>query len=198
MDVRHLVAWNLRRLRVARGISQDELALQADVERGLGQGGAAGDRLYGLVDVESGEVAAPDRNVKWHKVPRIRTRLLADGRLEIAVPGGDWVAAPGSECNREISVFLGFNAAIRPFPDENGPGCDGPSTAPRYEKAPVHLLTTASLARLKALHPEGIPDPRRFRPTILVDMPEGTACTPRSLRSRLGRLRFCERADCRG
>lgn len=33
MDARRLVAWNLRRLRVARGISQDDLALTADIER---------------------------------------------------------------------------------------------------------------------------------------------------------------------
>jgi transcriptional regulator with XRE-family HTH domain len=33
MDVRQLVGWNLRRLRVMRGISQDELALRAEVER---------------------------------------------------------------------------------------------------------------------------------------------------------------------
>jgi transcriptional regulator with XRE-family HTH domain len=33
MEVRSLVAWNLRRLRVARGISQDDLALSADIER---------------------------------------------------------------------------------------------------------------------------------------------------------------------
>ncbi len=33
MDVRSLVAWNLRRLRVAKNISQDELALRSDVER---------------------------------------------------------------------------------------------------------------------------------------------------------------------
>lgn len=33
MDVRSLVAWNLRRLRVAKNISQDELALMSDVER---------------------------------------------------------------------------------------------------------------------------------------------------------------------
>jgi len=33
MDAPSLVAWNLRRLRVAQGISQDELALSAGVER---------------------------------------------------------------------------------------------------------------------------------------------------------------------
>jgi transcriptional regulator with XRE-family HTH domain len=33
MEVRSLVAWNLRRLRVEKGISQDDLALIAGVER---------------------------------------------------------------------------------------------------------------------------------------------------------------------
>lgn len=33
MKVQLLVAWNLRRLRVAKGISQDDLALSADIER---------------------------------------------------------------------------------------------------------------------------------------------------------------------
>jgi transcriptional regulator with XRE-family HTH domain len=33
MDARQLVAWNLRRIRVAKGISQDDLALSAGIER---------------------------------------------------------------------------------------------------------------------------------------------------------------------
>lgn len=33
MDAKALVAWNLRRLRTARGISQDALAYEAGVER---------------------------------------------------------------------------------------------------------------------------------------------------------------------
>ena len=53
-----------------------------------------GDRLYGLVDVSDNEIARPDRDAKWHKVPRIRTRLSNDRKLEIAVPDGDWLAAP--------------------------------------------------------------------------------------------------------
>ncbi|MFD2052555.1 MOSC domain-containing protein [Mesorhizobium calcicola] len=130
-----------------------------------------GDRMFGLVDVSDNEIARPDRDVKWHKVPRIRTRLSQARALEIAVPDGDWLAAPGAECDRAVSAYLGFAASIRPFRRENAaPGYSGPLTAERYRKAPIHLLTTASLARLKALHPEGVPDPRRFRPNIVVDM----------------------------
>ncbi|MCV3208045.1 MOSC domain-containing protein [Mesorhizobium sp. YC-39] len=130
-----------------------------------------GDRLFGLVDASNNEIARPDREAKWHKVPLIRTRLTGDRELEIAVPGGDWLAAPGAESDRVVSAYLGFDASIRPFRQENAaPDYAGPLTAERYRKAPVHLLTTASLARLKALHPEGSPDPRRFRPNIVVDM----------------------------
>ena len=79
--------------------------------------------------------------------------------------------APNPESDRAISAFLGFEASIRPFGAENAaPSYAGPLTEARYAKAPIHLLTTASLARLKALHPEGTPDPRRFRPNIVVDM----------------------------
>ena len=129
-----------------------------------------GDRLFGLVDVSDNEIARPDRDAKWHKVPRIRTRLSNDRELEIAVPDGDWLAAPGAECDRAVSAYLGFAASIRPFGREIAPFYTGPLTEARYRKAPIHLLTTASLAQLKALHPEGVPDPRRFRPNIVVDM----------------------------
>jgi uncharacterized protein YcbX len=129
-----------------------------------------GDRLFGLVETSDNEIARPDRDVKWHKVPRIRTRLNNDRELEIAVPDGDWLAAPSAECDRAVSTYLGFAASIRPFSREIAPGYSGPLTVARYRKAPIHLLTTASLARLKALYPEGVPDPRRFRPNIVVDM----------------------------
>lgn len=137
----------------------------------VGEESIDGDRMFGLVDVSDNEIARPDRDVKWHKVPRIRTRLSQARQLEVAIPGGDWLAAPGAESDRAVSAYLGFEASIRPFDPENAaPGYSGPLTAARYRKAPIHLLTTASLARLKALHPEGAADPRRFRPNIVVDM----------------------------
>jgi uncharacterized protein YcbX len=140
-------------------------------EISVGSESIDGDRLFGLVDVSDNEIARPDRETKWHKVPHIRTRLSPHGELQIATPDSDWLAAPGSESDRVVSAYLGFEASIRPFRRENAaPGYAGPLTSERYRKAPVHLLTTASLARLKALHPDGAADPRRFRPNIVVDM----------------------------
>lgn len=139
----------------------------------IGLRGVVGDRLYGLVDVASGAIARPDGDRKWHPVARIRTRLLDGDRLEVATRDGEWLAAPGRESDEAVSDFLGFHAAIRPLDGEAAHGIASASVATaRYAKAPIHLLTTASLARLKALHAEGDPDPRRFRPNILVDMPE--------------------------
>ncbi|SDA54653.1 MOSC domain-containing protein [Mesorhizobium qingshengii] len=133
--------------------------------------GIVGDRMFGLVDATDNEIARPDRDAKWHKVPRIRTRLSLARELEVAIPDGEWLPAPGAESDRAVSAYLDFEASIRPFRREYAaPGYSGPLTAERYRKAPIHLLTTASLARLKALHPEGTADPRRFRPNIVVDM----------------------------
>ncbi len=127
--------------------------------------GADGDRLYGLFDAATGQIAKPEAGRRWHNVPKIATRLASDGTLEIRTPQSEWLPAPSVEADRAASAFLDFDVLIRQFVTD----CvDGPK--PRYCKAPVHLLTTASLAELKARHPEGDPDPRRFRPNILVEM----------------------------
>jgi uncharacterized protein YcbX len=134
----------------------------------VGTDGAEGDRLFGLVDAATGEIARPDASSKGHGVPRIAARLV-DGKLEVRTPGGEWLGAPGEEANRAASAFLGFEASIRPFRDTEAAG-DGTPFSPRYKKSPIHLVTTASLAELKAQHPEGDPDPRRFRPNMMIDM----------------------------
>ena len=139
----------------------------------VGKSGAAGDRLFGLIDVASGEIARPDTVARWQKVPRILARLRPDRSLEVSVPGtGTWMPAPSGETDAAISAYLGFDVVIQPFKYTPAPGYAGAFTKARYDKAPIHLLTTASLARLKALHPTGNVDTRRFRPSVLVDIPE--------------------------
>jgi len=143
------------------------LAGESMAEMAVAPDGVEGDRLFGLVEAATGEIARPDAGPKWHGVPRLAARLGDGGGLEIGTPDGEWLAAPGDEADRAASAFLGFQAAIRPYGRTETAGAP---FVPRYQKAPIHLVTTASLAELKPLHPHGDPDPRRFRPNILVDM----------------------------
>jgi hypothetical protein len=137
----------------------------------------AGDRLYGVVDAVTGQAAAPDADRRWAALPRIATRLDSVGKLHVAIPGGGWME-PGVACDASLSAFLGFPASLRPFAGTTAGSAREPTAQPRYAAAPIHLLTSASLARLKALHPVGNPDPRRFRPNVLVDMPEVESAFP--------------------
>jgi uncharacterized protein YcbX len=147
-----------------RGAAEPALGFAAD--------GAAGDRRFVLVDTRTDAICRPDGlEAAWLPAVRIATRLGGDGALAVALPGGEWIAAPGAEADEVLSDYLRFPASIRPVPGAIPPGYCGPVTAARYVKAPVHLLTTASLAELKRLHPAGDPHPSRFRANVLVAMP---------------------------
>ena len=137
----------------------------------------SGDRVYGVVDAATGRPAAPDADCRWHALPGVKARLDAVGQVHVALPGGGWME-PGAQCDAALSAFLGFQASLRPFAGTATQTRSNDTAQPRYVSAPVHLVTSASLARLKALHPSGNPDPRRFRPNILVDMPEVEGAFP--------------------
>ncbi|MGE0502404.1 MAG: MOSC domain-containing protein [Rhizobiaceae bacterium] len=146
------------------------LAGERPVAIEVGFRGVSGDRGFGVVEAATGEPGRPDGDRKWHGLPWIRTRL-SDTGLQVAVPGGDWLDAPGEECDGVLSGFLDFAVSLRPFSREAAPEFGGPLSSSRYDVAPVHLLTTASLAELRRLSPDTDPDPRRFRPNVLVEMP---------------------------
>ena len=138
----------------------------------VGPGGIAGDRLFGLVDAATGDIArpvSPDR--RWSRIAHVESRLGEDGWLQVRLPQGEWLAATSAQAERAFSDFIGFGVRILPF--EGAPlACyAGARTEPRYVKAPIHLLTTASLARLASLYPAGIVDACRFRPNLVIDLP---------------------------
>ena len=64
------------------------------------------------------------------------------------------------------SRHLGFSVRFQPF--RPGVPVEQPG-APRYERSPLHILTTASMARLREILPTAIIDTPRFRPNIVIE-----------------------------
>jgi uncharacterized protein YcbX len=130
--------------------------------------GVRGDRLAGIVDAASGEIAAPEKKRRWRTAPEIQARL-ADGGIELRLPGGAWLAAEGAATSAALAGHLGFAAEIRRHPGQGSNGA--PTVEPRYKRNHIHLLSTASLATLQALLPDSRVHPRRFRPNLVVELP---------------------------
>lgn len=130
----------------------------------LDDSGVAGDRQWGLFDASSMAVAAPESERRWRPAPGLRSRMGAGGP-EVSADGGTWYAVPSAAADGAASNHLAFPVRFQRFSDADA--------APRYERDPLHVLTTGSLARLQALLPAAIIDTRRFRPNILIETGDG-------------------------
>jgi uncharacterized protein YcbX len=130
-------------------------------------GGVAGDRLWGIVDLRDGTVAGPETRRHWRPVPNLASRLGADGP-QLRQGDGPWLDAGSAAADALVSDFLGFPAALRPHVPFGTERTD--HVAPRYGRADLHVLTTASMRALGDLlsDPAQV-DPRRFRPNLVID-----------------------------
>jgi uncharacterized protein len=157
-------------------------------ERGL-----LGDRAYALVDRSDGRVATAKNPRKW---PRMFDFRAAFGRSPslgaemppvcITLPDGTVVSSEASDIdrilsratNREVTLHRAAGAmrkAEEYWPDMEG--LDHRDTVTDFELpldtffdcGVVHLLTTATLDRLRQLYPPGSFETRRFRPNLVVE-----------------------------
>ena len=156
-----------------QGEALDEARLEGD--------GLLGDRRWGIRDQRTGRILTARR----------RPELLAaagayDGDLPvITLPGGRTAVGPGRETDDLLSDWLGSPVSLvasvdsdagraeffADATDDSSRAIEWTMPAGRYvDAAAVLLLTTASLRTAAALHPEGVWDPRRFRPNLLVDL----------------------------
>lgn len=137
----------------------------------LAPGGLEHDRLWGIVEKESGAIAAPENRKPWRPLPNLQSRIGASG-IEVGNGEGDWFAVESAEAEDMASRFLDFPAAFKPHVPFGSEG-EG-KVAPRYQRADIHLLTTASMRELGDLlgKPEEV-HPRRFRPNIVVETEPG-------------------------
>jgi len=160
-------------------------------ERGL-----VGDRQFAVVDASTGKVAGAKNPRKWGNFfdfraayvepPESGSKLPA---VRLTLPDGTVVTSEQPDVAQVLSRALGREVAFAEaqhdgessaaqaeeyWPDIEG--LDYRDTVTEWELPPgtffdlavVHLLTTATIERLRALYPEGRFEVRRFRPNIVV------------------------------
>ncbi|TIX94763.1 MAG: MOSC domain-containing protein, partial [Mesorhizobium sp.] len=79
-----------------------------------------------------------------------------------------WIDAGSSLAGELVSALLDFPAALHPHVPFGSQAHD--RIAPRYQRADIHIVTSASMDRLAGLVPDPSQvDSRRFRPNIVIE-----------------------------
>ena len=147
--------------------------------------GLLGDRRFAVIDPETGKVAGAKNPRKWPgffyfraaytEPPRADSALPA---VRVTMPDGTSATTDEGELPKLLSEALGrevtLSAALPTataeeyvIDDDEVASFDLPAGT-FFDAAVVHLVTTATLDRLRSLYPEGRFEPRRFRPNIIV------------------------------
>jgi hypothetical protein len=167
----------------------EELNATQVTERGL-----LGDRAYALVDSADGKVATAKNPRKWPHLFDFRATFIEPAHrvvkvppVRIALPDGTTVTSDQGDVNQILSLALKREVTLRTAQrgavtaEEYWPDMEGLDhrdtvtdfTLPEetfFDCATVHLLTTATLDRLRELYPQGRFEVRRFRPNIVVEL----------------------------
>jgi uncharacterized protein YcbX len=159
--------------------------------------GVVGDRAFAVVDAGTGKVAGAKNPRKWGnffdyraayvEAPKKGAKLPA---VRLTLPDGSVVRSDQPDLAQVLSRAFGREVG---FAKAQQDGESSPRQAEEYwpdmagldyrdtvtdwelpagtffDLAIVHLLTTATLERLRALYPEGRFEVRRFRPNIVVE-----------------------------
>jgi uncharacterized protein YcbX len=158
--------------------------------------GILGDRRFALVDAATGKVAGAKNPRKWGDFFAFRAAYVEPPRagatlpaVRLTLPDGAIATSDQPDLTQVLSRALGRDvelaeaqdsgAAAASQAEEYWPDIDGLDfrdtvtdfelpAGTFFDLAVVHLLTTATLDRLRALYPDGRFEARRFRPNVVV------------------------------
>jgi uncharacterized protein YcbX len=163
--------------------------------------GLLGDRAYALVDSADGKVASAKNPRKWPQMFDCRAALTDVPRTGVAVPpvritlpDGTIVHSDQPDIDRIVSNIVHREVKLESAaPDmrsataeEYWPDIEGLDHRDTitdfglpegtfFDCAVVHLLTTATVDRLRSLYPGGRFEVRRFRPNLVVEAASGNS-----------------------
>jgi uncharacterized protein YcbX len=149
--------------------------------------GVSGDRQFGLIDTVTNIPAAPEKDHRWRKALHLKARSVPGDLPEIVFPNGHAFAVNEPSLNRVLSDYFGFAAGIATYAHTGR--VDFPLTRYRNRHFAAHLLTRTSLQHLAKLGNVEAIDSRRFRPTFLIELSNGSGFIEREwigCRLRLG------------
>jgi hypothetical protein len=170
----------------------EELNATEVTDRGL-----LGDRAYAVVDNSDGTAATAKNPRKWPRLFDFRATFVEPVHpaakvppVRIVLPEGTTVTSDQADLNQILSKALNRGVTFREAQsgavnaEEYWPDMEGLDhrdtvtdfTLPEgtfFDGAMVHLLTTATLDRLRELYPQGRFEVRRFRPNIVLQLVSG-------------------------
>lgn len=148
--------------------------------------GLTGDRRFALVDEETGRIASAKSPRLWRELLRC-TAILTEAGPRITGPDGTEARdadALSALAGRKVSLadVTPPSATLdRSRPEqvlEAGPAAQveadtvqfGSASPPGtfFDFAPVHLITTSTLAAIAELSPRGRVEPERYRPNLII------------------------------
>jgi uncharacterized protein YcbX len=158
--------------------------------------GLLGDRQFAVVDRATGKIGGAKNPRKWGNFFDFRAAYSEAPRTgammppaQITLPDGAGVTTGQGDVDQVLSRAFGRDVTLEEVPsDEKSTGAtaeeywldmaglDNRDTVTDFEMpvgtffdtAAVHLLTTATIDRLRALYPQGRFEARRFRPNVVI------------------------------
>lgn len=164
--------------------------------------GVAGDRVWALLDEQTGQVASAKRAKLWRSLLTCTGRTVGSGVVEVLLHDGTTRPAGDPALDGMLSSLTGRTVRLTHTPPPDAEivrshpeaqiteGLDvdvaydilklgGAVPAVTFlDYAPVHLITTATLDSLADEQPSGTADPARYRPNVVIRTPDGMAWFP--------------------
>lgn len=163
----------------------------------LTEKGLLGDRAFGVIDLSTGKLANAKNPLKWPNMFQYRASFTEPPELSkplppvrITFPDGQTMLSTDEAQNEKLTESFGRTVQLATpsshdiqfegyIPEDmkelENPGTIFTRNSPQetfFDIAMVHIITTSTIDTLRKYIPESRIEPRRFRPNIIIHVPD--------------------------